>query len=158
MITKTSKSAIGALIYLGRSSQTLHSPRQMAEALGESPTYLAKVLGHLVRAGILRATRGAKGGVQLNRPPSQISALSIVEACQGILVGNYCQTTCNPEEACAYHQAALELQQAIVSVLSKWTLARLMEHPRPRKAVLVHSGCVLLGIEQNPVKPKRRVG
>jgi Rrf2 family protein len=128
MINKTSLSAIGALIYLCR-NQGRSSPRHIAAVLGESPTYLAKVLGQLVKSGILRAQKGAKGGVQLNRPPSQISLLSIVEACQGIIVGNYCDTPCSPTAACAYNRAAVELQQAIVSVLSRWDLQQLSEIP-----------------------------
>ncbi len=132
MFTKTSISAIRALTYLGLNStgQPI-SPRHMAERLGESPTYLAKVVRHLVKAGILRAHRGVAGGVTLNRPPDQISLLSIAEACQGAILGDFCQDAEELEKTCAFHQAAAELHGAIVGVLSRWTLADLLQKPCP---------------------------
>jgi len=103
----------------------------MAERLGESPTYLAKVVRHLVKAGILRAHRGVSGGVTLNRPPEEISLLSLVEACQGTILGDFCQDADRLEKTCAFHQAGAELHGAVVGVLSRWTLAELLRKPCP---------------------------
>jgi Rrf2 family protein len=132
MLTQTSESAIRLLIDLAQ--QGGNEPqnfRQIAEKLEESPTYMAKITRLLVRANILRAHRGALGGVTLNRPPQTITMLSIVEACQGVLVGDYCQQTADLAFTCAYHQAGAELHQAISDVLSRWTLADLVERPKP---------------------------
>ena len=108
MITKTTLSAVRALVYLGLHGQEGSlSPRRIAEQLGESPTYMAKVTRLLVRADLLRAEKGAKGGVRLGRAPSQITLLAIVEACQGSLAGDYCQTECAPGLTCGYHAAAV---------------------------------------------------
>ncbi len=106
------------------------SPRRIAEELGESPTYLAKVTRALVKAGILRAEKGVKGGVWLGRAPRQITLLAVVEACQGTILGNYCQEGCSPKLTCAYHQAAEELRDAIVGTLGHWTLDQLQQKPR----------------------------
>ena len=59
MLTKTTISAIRTLTYLGlhAGDKVPLSPRYLAEELGESPTYLAKVVRHLVKVGILRASR-----------------------------------------------------------------------------------------------------
>ena len=132
MLNKTSLSAIRALTYLGlHGSDGPVSPRQIAGQLGESPTYLAKVARHLAKAGILRTYRGATGGVTLNRPPETVTLLAIVEACQGTILKNFCTETDELASTCAFHQAAAELHQAIVGVLSRWTLAQLIERPRP---------------------------
>jgi Rrf2 family protein len=153
MLTKTSISAIRALIYLGRNGDAVTPPRTIADTLGESPSYLAKVLGQLVKAGILRAARGTKGGVQLNRLPSRISLLSIVEACQGIISGNYCPAGIDLRSTCAYHQAAVELQEAIVAVLSRWNLAHLIERPQPGKISRDGFACLLLEGGQKAHQP-----
>ncbi len=144
MFTKTSISAIRALTYLGLNSAGQPvSPRHMAERLGESPTYLAKVVRHLVKAGILRAHRGVSGGVTLNRPPDEISLLSIVEACQGAILGDFCQDADRLEKTCAFHQAGAELHGAIVGILSRWTLAELLRKPCPSETHDSRIECLL---------------
>jgi Rrf2 family protein len=130
MLTKTTLSAIRALVHIAtRESAMVLSPRILAGHLNESPTYLAKITRLLVKAGLLRAERGAKGGVRLALPPSQITLLSVVEACQGVIAGDYCQAGCPPESTCVFHEAALELEGKIVEVLSRWNIAQLADRP-----------------------------
>lgn len=130
MLTQTTITAIRTLVYVGRQagSETF-SIRQVADHLGESPTYLAKVTRHLVRAGILKAHRGVMGGIELNRPPQTITLLAIVEACQGAILGDFCQETRTLNGVCAFHAAAAELHQSIVRVLVRWTLDQFIDHP-----------------------------
>jgi len=115
----------------------------MAEQLGESPTYLAKVARHLVKVGILRAHRGVAGGVTLNRSPDEISLLAIVEACQGAILGDFCQDAEDFDNTCAFHQAGAELHEAIVGILSRWTLAQLLLKPCPSEAGDSQVQCLL---------------
>ncbi len=107
------------------------SPRVLAEQLGESPTYLGKVANYLARAGILRSQRGVAGGVVLNRQPHEITLLAIVEACQGTILGDFCEEADDLARTCAFHQACADLHRAIVDSLAKWTLAHFIEQPRP---------------------------
>jgi len=145
VFTKTTVSAIRALISLGRrGTGEVVSPRVLAEELGESPTYLAKVCRLLVKAGILRAEYGAKGGVRLGRPKEEISLLSIVEACQGTIVGRHCYSRFEPESVCSFHEATVELHGAIVGILSRWNLARLLEKPYPTPKEADGLECVLM--------------
>lgn len=132
MLTKTSRSAIRLLTYLGQLgvSEPL-SPRTLAEQLGESPTYLAKVARHLVKAGILQTQRGVTGGMVLNRKPQTITMLAIIEACQGTILGDFCDDAPDLTATCAFHQACVELHDAVVGVLSRWTLAQFIQKPRP---------------------------
>ena len=132
MLTKTSRSAIRLLTYLGQLGASVPlSPRVLAEPLGESPTYLAKVAGHLVRAGILQSQRGVAGGMLLSRAPETITMLAIVEACQGTILGDFCDEAPDTAKTCAFHQACAELHDAILGVLSRWTLAEFIQKPRP---------------------------
>ncbi len=62
--------------------------------------YLAKIVPHLARAGLVRTTLGAAGGIALKVPPDQISLLQIIEAIDGPLALN----TCSVEPAgCEHH-------------------------------------------------------
>ena len=132
VLTKTSITAIRLLMHVARVGDSAPaSARQTAGQLQESPTYLAKVAGLLVRAGILRAQRGVAGGVTLARSTKDVTMLAIVEACQGAILGDFCQGALDLREACAFHRATAELHQAIVGVLSSWTLADLLKKPWP---------------------------
>lgn len=145
MLGKTSISAIRSLLFLaGQNLQEPWSPRRLAEEIGESPTYLAKVLRHLVKAGLLDSEKGVKGGVRLIRPAASIRLLDIVEACQGTVVGDYCKSAAGPAAPCAFHRAAVELHQAITGVLGKWTLADLLAGPFSAKG----ASCLMAGVPQ----------
>ena len=144
MLTKTSLSAVRALLFVALHSEAQPwSPRAIAGHLSESPTYLAKVLRHLVRAGILKSYRGTAGGVSLERDPSDVSLLAIVEACQGTILRDICSDGADLAKTCAFHQAGAELHTAIVSVLSRWTLADFLERPGPDAAVAQDTQCLL---------------
>lgn len=131
MLTQTSELAIRSLIYIGlEGGDEPLSPKRFADYLECSPSYLAKTIGMLVRSGILRSVRGAQGGVLLARSPDEITLLDIVEACQGLLVGNYCQAISGHiDPVCAFHAAMREVHQKTTETLSGWTLADLLETP-----------------------------
>ena len=59
------------------------SVAQLAEHFGVPAPYLAKQLAHLVRAGVLTATTGPRGGFRLARPASGITVLDVIEAVDG---------------------------------------------------------------------------
>ena len=146
MLTQTSESAIRGLVYLAqRGGAGPVSPRHIAIRLGLSPSYTAKVIRLLVRANILRAHKGSLGGVNLNRPPSAITMLSVVEACQGRMVGDYCQGDCDPRLTCAYHRFADELHEAIVGVLSRRTLVDILAKPEPAAELRGLTDCKMMG-------------
>ncbi len=130
MLGKTSISAIRSLLLLAQQPpKAVLSPRRMAEVLGESPTYLAKVVRHLVKVAILEAEKGTKGGVRLLQPADKITLLAVIEACQGTIVPDYCRSPRPAFSSCGFHRAAEELHRAITGVLQNWTLADLLEKP-----------------------------
>ncbi|HET9836643.1 MAG TPA: Rrf2 family transcriptional regulator [Candidatus Angelobacter sp.] len=146
MITKTSLLATRALLCLAEDRQGLAiPPRSIALQLGESPAYMAKVLRSLVKAGILRAEHGSKGGVRLNKRPGEITLLAIVEACQGAIVASHCQDVDDSSPTCAFHQAAIELRQGIIGVLSRWNLEQLARSPGPTECLPGGKQCIMAG-------------
>lgn len=57
--------------------------RRLAEFYGLPEAYLAKLLKALVRAGVLGASTGPRGGFRLARPPEEITVAEVVEAVEG---------------------------------------------------------------------------
>jgi len=144
MLSGTSLSALRALLFLGQKPTAVIPPKQIAEELGESRTYLSKVMTNLVKAGLLRAEKGAKGGMRLARPAAEITLLAVVEACQGAIVGDYCRSACRPSEICAFHKAAQQLETAISETLRRWTLADLLSKPAREQVLADGFACVML--------------
>lgn len=144
MLTRTTVSGIRALIYVAlHGNDEPVPPHRIAECLNASPTYMAKTTNMLVKANILRAHRGAQGGVILARAPEQISLLEIVEACQGQIVGDFCQEAEVLRSVCAFHRAMVELHEAMVGVLARWTLADLVAKPFPDEGAVGTERCCM---------------
>lgn len=134
MLTRTSETALQALLYLiKRGADAPVPPAEIARELGASPSYMSKIATLLVKADVLRAHRGVHGGVTLARQRSEIALLEVVEACQGRILGDYCQEFDRPELVCAFHRAMLELHTAIVEILRRWTLEDLAAKPGPSR-------------------------
>ncbi len=144
MLTQTAELGIQIMLFLAlRQDSAPVPPRVMANQAGASPTYTAKVTGQLVRAGLLRAQRGAHGGVVLARAPEQISLLAIVIACQGAYLADYCQPYHDLSATCAYHEAMHELHEALTEVLTRWTLAGIAARPCPAESLRPFVQCKL---------------
>lgn len=163
MLGKTVLLATRALLVLAKEPPgTVMSPRSIAVVLNESPAYMAKVVRLLVRAGILRAEKGVKGGVFLSRQTADVTLLEVVEACQGTFHGSYCQPIDDPKTTCAFHRAAVELERAMVGVLSAWTLARMERLPGPVAHKPGEMHCLMAGfpaaITSSPRARRRRRG
>lgn len=79
VLSRTSEYALRALIHLAqRVDDWPLTGKVIAEEAGIPPKYLSKVLGDLVRAGVLTSTRGLGGGFRMARPPEEISLLEVL--------------------------------------------------------------------------------
>lgn len=144
MLTATTETAIRALVFLcRRGGEQPASHREIAEAVGASPSYMAKIAGLLTRAGIVRSQAGVGGGIVLNRSPASITLLDIVQACQGLITADYCQALGEDTspEVCAFHQAMYDVHHATVRALSRWTLKALAARPGPKGALAGNREC-----------------
>lgn len=76
--------ALRTVMYLAQHREGgLESTGAVAEALGASRDHVAKLLQLLVRAGVVRSTRGARGGFSLAKEPSELTALEVCQAIDG---------------------------------------------------------------------------
>ena len=87
-LTSSSRYAVRALAHLARRPPGAAERKQdIAQAAGLADVYLVKILGRLVRAGLLSAVKGPGGGYVLARPARQITLLAIIEATDGPVGG-----------------------------------------------------------------------
>lgn len=82
--SEASNLAVHALAYLAsREPNQYQSASEIAAQLEVSPSHLGKVLQRLAKFGLVRSSRGAKGGFALACDPTEVSLLEIVELLDG---------------------------------------------------------------------------
>jgi len=147
MITKTTEAAFRILAHLLTRTETGPiSVQSLAEELGGSPTYLAKVANHLVRGGILASKRGMQGGLDLTRTARAVPLLKVVEVCQGLPAAAYCDSKITSKtRVCAYHQVMSDLHNAFIEILGTKTIGDLGKCP----VGTGHNGALLEGCRMN---------
>ena len=121
----------------------------LAQLHDVSPTYLAKQLQALSRAGLVESVQGKSGGYVLTRPPDDITILDVVEAIDGRESAFTCTEIrqrgpmATPPEACtapcAVSRAMSAADQAWRAALREITIADL------RRSVQADSGGDALG-------------
>jgi len=106
------------------------SVEQVANAQGVSPSYLAKIFQQLVKAGLLRSHRGAKGGYALSRPPAQINLRDIAAVFEGSVPLYDCNANakhCGLGAKCLIIATFSEAEQKMYEVLERVTLQELVD-------------------------------
>lgn len=96
--TRASDYAVRVLAYLMNANGSVSRSQGIAAATGIPESFLAKILGQLTRAGMVRSHRGSRGGFSLAADARSLSLLEVVEAMEGPLRVNLCATP----EVCAY--------------------------------------------------------
>ena len=106
---------------------------QIAEREGLSVPNAAKLMGILVKAGLVQSQRGAKnGGYTLARPASQIRLNEVIRVLDEDTVDRFCQThtgvldTCIHTSDCGIRPVIVGLHEIVQSALSEITLAQLI--------------------------------
>ncbi|GAB6277979.1 MAG: hypothetical protein SAMD01599839_25190 [Rectinema sp.] len=101
------------------------SARQVAERLGVSPTYLAKIMQKLAARGLLVPSRGLGGGYALVRSATEISCLDVLDALEGDLPKREClftRSVCRTK-TCALRAFCEETDTRLRRVLAATTIA-----------------------------------
>jgi len=79
MLSLTGEYALRAMIYLARHAYDWPIPgHRIAEQAGIPPRYLSKVLGDLVRSGVLSSSPGKSGGFRLRRSPRKMTLFEVL--------------------------------------------------------------------------------
>ena len=88
-------------------------------------TFLAKIFQRLSKAGLLRSSRGSKGGFSLGKPAGSITMREVIEAIDGPIALNRClrrEGECAEEELCPIYQVWSKAQQQLLEILDSTTL------------------------------------
>jgi Rrf2 family protein len=91
----------------GNGSSARLSARSISERYGVPRPLMMNVLKDLVGGGLVRSTRGAKGGYSLARPPAGISVHDVVSAIEGPVSVTVC---CDPAEAEPCQECGVEVR------------------------------------------------
>jgi Rrf2 family iron-sulfur cluster assembly transcriptional regulator len=89
-----------------------------------------KLMQKLHGAGLVKSCMGVKGGFQLNKHPSKISLLDIIETVQKPVCLNRCVlsvSSCSRKKVCTVRPKLTKLQNYISNYLAQISLAELAE-------------------------------
>jgi Rrf2 family protein len=124
-ITRQADYAVRAVLYLARLGPAHRAATStIAEDQSIPPSFLAKIVSQLSVAGLLKTSRGARGGVSLARPADEISLLEVVEAIDGPILLNECVANtgnCTFRDSCPMRPIWVETQAELVGRLQAAT-------------------------------------
>ncbi|MGA7678496.1 MAG: RrF2 family transcriptional regulator [Dehalococcoidia bacterium] len=92
--------------------------------------YLEHLIAPLIAAGMIRSTRGPRGGVCLARSPQEIRLSEVIGLLEGSIAAVDCVSdpkVCPRSELCVTHDIWTELKKAMDGVLESKTLQDLVE-------------------------------
>lgn len=125
--TRRGEYGITAILYLSRPNRgELSQIHEIAQHCGLPEPFLGQILRLLVRAGLVHSKKGVGGGFTLARKPAEISFLEVLEALEGPVAVNRCQSPvehCEDEGRCAMEFIWARAQESLLKVLRESTLA-----------------------------------
>ena len=133
MLAQKTRYALRSLLYIAE--DTAGAPVQLAriaETQRVPPKYLELIMLDLKKAGLVKSSRGPRGGYQLARPAELISFGEIVRTMEGPIALVSCASVnfyapcgdCHDEATCAIRRAFTILRDQSTAVLDGITLAQ----------------------------------
>ena len=98
--------------------------------------YLEQLIPPLIAGGIVRSTRGPKGGVSLAKTPGEIKLSEVIRFLEGSVAPVECVSnpeTCPRSDLCITHEIWSEIQKAVNGVLGSITLQDLVERQKGKE-------------------------
>jgi Rrf2 family protein len=135
MISKKSKYAINALVYLAKHKED--GPiiiSQIAEAQNIPQKFLESILLDLKNAGVLSSKKGRGGGYYLISDPDDVNLADVMRLFDGAIAFLPCVTykyyerceECKDEETCGIRDIFLEVRNETVELLKAGTLSNIL--------------------------------
>lgn len=120
-LTRQGEYAIRCMLELARNYGRERLATKEVAAKQEIPLmFLTKILGILIKSGLVVSQRGSHGGISLAKPPSEITLSEIVEAIEGPFALNAClgeAGQCGRKPYCKVHQVWHRAQRALLKEL-----------------------------------------
>lgn len=131
-LSKLTDYAVVVLVRLAQDDRLQTSPG-IAAATGVPEPTVAKVLKALAGAGLVRSTRGARGGYELGMEARQITVAAVIEAIDGPIALTACVDGggCESTGLCPMHRVWDPVNDAIRTALGAITLASMAQNALP---------------------------
>ena len=104
--------------------------RNIAKKQDISLAYLEHVISPLIAAGILRSTKGPKGGISLNRKPVDIKLSEVIRLLEGSVAPTDCVDNpdiCERSDKCVTRDVWCEMKTAMDNILDKTTIQDMVD-------------------------------
>ena len=98
--------------------------------------YLEHLIAPLIAAGIIKSTRGARGGIQLIKNPRDVKLSEVTNLLEGSISPAECVTnpeSCPRSELCATREVWNKMKTAMDGVLESTTLQDLAEQQKDKE-------------------------
>jgi len=98
--------------------------------------YLEHLITPLITAGLVKSTRGARGGVLLIRPPAEVKLTEVVLLLEGSIAPVDCVNdpkVCSRAASCVTRDIWIQIKDAMTQVLDSTTLQDLVERQRQKE-------------------------
>ncbi len=129
-ITKRTNIAVRVLMFCGSNEGRLVTKSEIAERCNASENHLAQVINQLGQLGYLHTQRGRNGGIELNRPMSQIKIGDVFRELESSVPIAECfadvDNTCPLVDACRLKLAIAGAADAFYSYMDDITLDELV--------------------------------
>ncbi|HAM53201.1 MAG TPA: Rrf2 family transcriptional regulator [Nitrospiraceae bacterium] len=135
-ITRETDYAVRCVLYLAKNVGSIMVVDSIAGDAGIPKSFLAKILQKLAKAGIVKSTRGVKGGFQLAKEPDELSLMCVIEAIQGHPALNICvldSKKCSRSCFCSIHPVWMDIQGEIEKKLDRYSISGLAKEEISRE-------------------------
>lgn len=137
ILSQTAEYALRAVVHLARHAGSGPIQAMDLAAATEVPeTYLRKILNELVRGGVLRSTRGKRGGFELAVPAERLTLLAVVGRFDRITGSRRCilgRAECSDTNPCPMHARWKSTAEQIARFVSETTVADVAVNNRKRR-------------------------
>lgn len=110
--------------------------KDIARRQSISLPYLEHLIAPLIGAGIIGSIRGARGGVQLVKPPREVKLSEVIPLLEGSIAPVECLNnpeSCSRYDRCVTRDIWAEMKKAMDSVLESTTLQDLVERQKKKE-------------------------
>jgi len=135
----STRTRYGMRALLDLSINSKGSPVQLKEIASRqqiSLSYLEHLMIPLISAGIVKSTRGSKGGIELAKPPELIRLKEILDVLEGPLSPVDClkdDSSCPRSRVCATRDIWDDMRKAMENVLISNTLQDLVNRQKVKE-------------------------
>ena len=98
--------------------------------------YLEHLITPLIAGGLVKSTRGARGGVLLRKPPAEVKLTEVVQLLEGSIAPVDCVNdprVCSRSASCVTRDIWMQIKDAMIQVLDSTTLQDLVERQRQKE-------------------------